>query len=141
MTAAPGPLTGSAATFVEPFRVGHLATFSEETGPHVVPISPALDLDRLLFATEADTVKVRNIRGNGSVSIGFDSYDEDWSKLRAVVVFGEAYVIESGPEWERGRNLLYEKYPQYPREAPIEEGSTVIVEVRPDRVVTWGIET
>ena len=139
MTPETGPLSGAAAAFVDPFRVAHLATFSEETGPHVVPISPVLDLDRLLFATEPDTAKVRNIVGNSSVSLGFDTYDEDWSQLRAAVVFGEAYVIESGPEWERGRNLLYEKFPQYPVDAPIEPGSTVIVEVRPDRVVTWGL--
>jgi nitroimidazol reductase NimA-like FMN-containing flavoprotein (pyridoxamine 5'-phosphate oxidase superfamily) len=135
-----GPLSGTVAAFVAPFRVGHLATFSEETGPHVVPISPMLDLDRLVFASDMDTAKVRNIRGNGSVSVCFDAYDEDWSMLRAAVVFGEAYLIESGPEFARGRNLLYEKFTQYEAEAPIEEGTTVIVEVRPDRVVTWGLD-
>lgn len=139
MTPETGPLSGAAAAFVDPFRVGHLATFSEETGPHVVPISPVLDLDRLVFATDRDTAKVRNIQANSSVSVGFDAYDEDWSNLRAVVVFGEAYLVESGPEWERGRNLLYEKFPQYPADAPIDPGSTVIVEIRPDRVVTWGL--
>ena len=139
MTPETGPLSGAAAAFVDPFRVGHLATFSEETGPHVVPISPVLDLDRLVFATERDTAKVRNIQANSSVSVCFDAYDEDWSNLRAVVVFGEAYLVESGPEWERGRNLLYEKFPQYPADAPIDPGSTVIVEIRPDRVVTWGL--
>ena len=140
MTLEGSPLTGAAAAFVEPFRVGYLATRSPETGPHVVPISPMLDLDRLVFATERETAKVRNIRDDPSVSICFDRYDEDWSKLRAVVVFGGAYVIESGPEWERGRSLLYEKFPQYPTEAPIEAGSSVIVEIRPDRVVTWGLD-
>jgi nitroimidazol reductase NimA-like FMN-containing flavoprotein (pyridoxamine 5'-phosphate oxidase superfamily) len=135
-----GPLSGAAAAFVAPFRVGHLATFSEESGPHVVPISPVLDLDRLVFASEIDTTKVRNIRGNGSVSVCFDAYDEDWSRLRAAIVFGEAYLIGSGPEFERGRNLLYDKFAQYETDAPIEEGSSVIVEVRPDRVVTWGLD-
>ncbi len=51
---------------------------------------------------------------------------------------GEAYVIDSGFEFERDRALLYEKYPQYEREAPIDEGASIIVEVRADRVVTWG---
>jgi nitroimidazol reductase NimA-like FMN-containing flavoprotein (pyridoxamine 5'-phosphate oxidase superfamily) len=140
VTAELGPLSGAAAAFVEPFRVGHLATFSDETGPHVVPISPVLDLDRLVFASEAETAKVRNLRANGSVSVCFDAYDEDWSRLRAVIVFGEAYVIESGPEFDRGRSLLYEKFVQYEAEAPIEEGSSVIVEIRADRVVTWGLD-
>jgi nitroimidazol reductase NimA-like FMN-containing flavoprotein (pyridoxamine 5'-phosphate oxidase superfamily) len=103
-----------------------------------VPISPVLDLDRLVFATERETQKVRNLEGNPFVAIGFDEYDEDWSKLRQVVVHGEAYVIDSGFEFDRDRTLLYEKYPQYETEAPIAEGASIIVEVRPDRVVTWG---
>ena len=35
---------------------------------------------------------------------------------------GEAYVVDAGFEFERDRALLYEKFPQYESEAPIEEG-------------------
>jgi len=126
------------ADFVARQRVGYLATVYADGRPHVVPISPVLDLDRLVFATERETQKVRNLEGNPFVAIGFDEYDEDWSKLRQVVVHGEAYVIDSGFEFDRDRTLLYEKYPQYEAEAPITEGASIIVEVRPDRVVTWG---
>jgi len=101
------------ADFVARQRVGYLATVYADGRPHVVPISPVLDLDRLVFATERETQKVRNLEGNPFVAIGFDEYDEDWSKLRQVVVHGEAYVIDSGFEFDRDRTLLYEKYPQY----------------------------
>jgi PPOX class probable F420-dependent enzyme len=135
-----GPaLARAEADFVARQRVGHLATVYPDGRPHVVPISPVLDLDRLLFATEQDTQKVRNLEGNPYVAIAFDEYDEDWSTLVQVIVHGEAYVIDSGFEFERDRTLLYEKYPQYESEAPIEEGDSIIVEVRPDRVVTWGL--
>ncbi|HEX6844072.1 MAG TPA: pyridoxamine 5'-phosphate oxidase family protein, partial [Actinomycetota bacterium] len=115
-----------------------LATVGPDGAPHVVPVSPIVDLDRVIVAAEVDTVKVRNILRNPAVSLAADEYDEDWSKLRAVVVFGEAQVIDGGFEWERDRALLYEKYPQYPAEAPIEEGTTVMLDIRVDRVVSWG---
>lgn len=134
-----GPLlTGEAAGFLAERRVVQLGTVSPDGTPHVVPISPVLDLDSVVFATEASTVKVRNLWGNPAATLSADEYDEDWSKLRSVIVFGQAQIIEAGYEWERGRNLLYEKYPQYPTDAAIELGSTVIVDVRIDRVVTWG---
>jgi len=134
-----GPLLdGPAAVFFAEQRAVTLATVNPDGTPHIAPVSPVLDLDRIVFATEGNTVKVRNLWGNDAVAFSADAYDEDWSKLRSVIVFGRAQIIERGFEWERARNLLYEKYPQYPTEAPIEEGSTVIVDVRPDRIVTWG---
>ena len=135
-----GPiLTGGAAEFVSAARVAHLATISPEGEPHVVPVSPVLDLDRVLIASEAATAKVRNVRFDPRVSISVDEYSEDWDHgLRSVIVFGEAQVIEDGFEWERDRNLFYEKYPQYADAAPIEEGSTVVLDVRIDRVVAYG---
>jgi len=126
------------ADFVASRRVGYLATVYPDGRPHVVPISPVLDLDRLVFASERDTTKVRNLEGNPSVAIGFDEYDEDWSRLKQVIVHGEAYVIDSGFEFDRDRALLYGKYPQYETEAPVIQGQSVIVEVRAERVVTWG---
>jgi nitroimidazol reductase NimA-like FMN-containing flavoprotein (pyridoxamine 5'-phosphate oxidase superfamily) len=97
-----------------------------------------LDLDRVLVATERDTVKVRNIEANPTVTLCVDEYDEDWTKLRAVLLTGEAIVIDQGFEWERDRQLFYEKFEQYPSEAPIEEGTTSMLDIRVDRVVTWG---
>jgi nitroimidazol reductase NimA-like FMN-containing flavoprotein (pyridoxamine 5'-phosphate oxidase superfamily) len=134
----PPPLSGAPRDFLDASRVVYLATVQPDGSPHLAPISPVIDLDRIVFATERDTAKVRNLEANGSVWLAADRYDEDWSKLRAVIAVGEAQIIEAGFEWERARTLLYEKYPQYPTEAPITEGSTVIVDVRVDRVITWG---
>jgi nitroimidazol reductase NimA-like FMN-containing flavoprotein (pyridoxamine 5'-phosphate oxidase superfamily) len=131
-------LSGAPAAFLDACRVVYLATVQPDGSPHLVPISPVVDLDRIVFATESDTAKVRNLRADARVRLGADAYDEDWKKLRSVIAVGEAQIIEAGFEWERARTLLYEKYPQYPTEAPITEGSTVIVDVRVDRVITWG---
>jgi nitroimidazol reductase NimA-like FMN-containing flavoprotein (pyridoxamine 5'-phosphate oxidase superfamily) len=135
----PGPvLTGREADFFSEARVAYFGSVTPEGAPHVVPVSPFLDLDRVVLATDGDTVKVRNVVNNPAVTLAVDDYDEDWDLLKAVLVFGWAQVIESGYEWERIKTLLYGKYPQYPEQAPIEEGTTVMLDIRIDRVVTWG---
>lgn len=131
------PLTPAETEFVERQRVAHLATVYPDGRPHVVPISPVLDLDRVIFASEPNQ-KVANIRGNPAVAIAFDHYSEVWSALHGIVLHGTAYVLGEGFEFRRDRSLLYEKFTQYESDAPIEEGGSVIVEVRIDRVVSWG---
>jgi nitroimidazol reductase NimA-like FMN-containing flavoprotein (pyridoxamine 5'-phosphate oxidase superfamily) len=138
VTLAGSPLSGSETEFVASARVGHLATTRTDGTPHVVPISPVLDLDRLVFATEIDTVKVRNIRANPFVAICFDEYAEDWDLLKQVLIYGAPYFIETGVEFARDRNLLYEKYTQYESSAPIEEGTSLMVEVEIERASNWG---
>lgn len=130
-------LTPAETEFVERQRVAHLATVYQDARPHVVPISPVLDLDRLVFASEPNQ-KIANIRANPSVAVSFDHYTEVWNALQGVVLHGEAYLIDAGFEFRRDRELLYTKYSQYETDAPIEEGRTLIVEVRIDRVVSWG---
>ena len=132
-------LTAAQAAFVAERRVAALATVKPDGMPHVVPICPVLDTDRIVFATEIDTQKVRNMRFNDWVAICFDEYSEDWSALRQVIVHGPVLLLESGPDFERGRNLLYAKFEQYRSEAPIEEGTSMIVEVPYDRVTSWNV--
>ena len=124
--------------FVDAQRVARMATVYPDGTPHVVPICPALDLDRIVIASEAATIKVRNLRENPFASISFDEYAEQWNAMKHLIVFGEALLIESGPEFERDRGLLYEKFPQYPTDAAIEEGRSVLIEVRIERVSTMG---
>jgi nitroimidazol reductase NimA-like FMN-containing flavoprotein (pyridoxamine 5'-phosphate oxidase superfamily) len=126
------------ASFVGTARDCFLATTYEDGRPHVVPISTVLDLDRLIFASRRNTQKIRNIAGNPMVAVCFDEYHEDWSQLRQVIAHGDAYVLDAGFEFERDRTLIYEKFPQYEGVSPIEEGTSVIVEIRLDRITsTW----
>jgi nitroimidazol reductase NimA-like FMN-containing flavoprotein (pyridoxamine 5'-phosphate oxidase superfamily) len=131
--------SGLEAAFVDDRRVAYLATVYADGRPHVVPISPVLDLNRLVFASERDTQKIRNLQGDPAVSVGCDEYHEDWNELRQVLMHGRAYLVDGGPEFERDRGLLYAKFPQYETMAPITRETSVIVEVRVDRVVSWGL--
>ena len=51
-----------------------------------------------------------------------------------------ARLYAKGPRFRKIRALLYRKYPQYPREAAIDESDSVVVEVTPTRVFVWGLE-
>jgi len=119
-------------------RAGRLATIDEDGRPHVVPVSPVLEEDQLLFASDEESAKVRNIRRNPHVAIVFDDYLEDWGRLRPIMIRGTARVLDHGPEWERVRGLLYRKFAQYPELSPIEPGSSVIVEVEIEAISESG---
>jgi PPOX class probable F420-dependent enzyme len=119
-------------------RVARLATVGGGE-LHVVPVSPVLDGDRLVFASDAGSAKVRNIRADPRVAIVFDDYAEDWTALRQVFVRGRAQVVDAGVEWSRLRELLYQKYLQYEEQAPLEEGDSVMVVVTVTGVSSDGV--
>ena len=124
--AQPGRHCSGAADRVRRRRRGsrYLATTRRDGTPHVVPISPVLDLDRLVFATETDTREGSQHPRQPCVAICFDAYDEDWSELQQVMLHRARRTSSSpAPEFERDRSLLYEQVPQYETEAPIEEGT------------------
>ncbi len=125
--------------FVEYQRVCRVATISRDGLPHNVPVCPMLDGERIYFASAADGVKVLNVRGTGQVALVFDEYTEVWSGLKGILIRGTARVIEAGSRFRRVRRLLYQRYPQYEKEAPLEERASVILEVTPTRTFSWGL--
>ncbi len=131
-------LSKAEAAYIGEARVARLATIAPDGGPHVVPVCPVLDGDRILVATER-TRKIRNIQVDPRVGLAFDEYDEDWTRLRGVSVSGTATVHEAGPVWERGRDLLYEKFPQYEEQAEIVPGRTLILEIALEWVSHGGL--
>jgi PPOX class probable F420-dependent enzyme len=121
-------------------RISRVATVGADGRPHVVPICHIADGDRLYFATGRDSLKLRHLRANPNVALSVDIYAEDWSLLRGVMVQGTAALIERGPRFRKIRDLLYRKYPQYPTDSAIGERDSVIVELIPRRVSSWGFE-
>jgi hypothetical protein len=55
-------------------------------------------------------------------------------------VQGTARLYDRGPRFRKIRALLYRKYPQYAREATLDERDSVIIEVTPVRVFAWGLD-
>ena len=112
--------------------------------PHVVPICFAFDgndfyspIDEKPKRTIPSKLKrLRNIEENPQVSVVIDRYDENWSKLAYILVFGQARVLVSGAKHRKAVTLLRRKYPQY-RTMRIDRLPMILI--RPTRVTSWGV--
>jgi PPOX class probable F420-dependent enzyme len=133
-------LTKTLAEFVAWERVCRVATGGTAGVPHVVPVCHVLAGGKVYFASGDDARKVENLRENPRVTLTVDVYSDHWGTLKGVMIQGRARLIEGGPGFRRIRDLLYRKYPQYPREAAISPSDSVVVEVTPARVFSWGFE-
>jgi nitroimidazol reductase NimA-like FMN-containing flavoprotein (pyridoxamine 5'-phosphate oxidase superfamily) len=96
--------------------------------------------DKIYFGSGNDARKVANLRANPRIAVTIDLYSDEWSQLRGVMVQGSATLIERGPQFKKARERLYAKYPQYPEDAALATSDSVIVEVTPTHVFTWGLD-
>ena len=122
-------------------RVARLGTADVTGQPLVVPICYAWDGRTIYSAVDAKPKRthrlrrIRNILENPRVALVVDEYDEEWSRLRWVIVEGRADLLDAGADHARALDLLQTKYAQYralglQREAPV-------IRVVPDRFLTW----
>ncbi len=124
-------------------RVARLATVDEGGYPHVVPVCYATNGQTYYSAIDAKPKRtpperlkrIRNIRANPRVALLIDHYEEDWRRLRYVMVQGCAELLREGPEWEAARGLLEGKYAQY-RVMRLSEAS-LMIKITPERVIGW----
>jgi PPOX class probable F420-dependent enzyme len=133
-------LTKKVAKLIALERVCRVATAGAEGRPHLVPVVHVLSGDKIYFGSGDDGRKVKNLRDNPQIAITIDLYSDDWAQLRGVMVQGTARLIERGPRFKQARARLYAKYPQYAKEAAISPSDSVVVEVTPTHVFTWGLD-
>ncbi|MEZ0066658.1 PPOX class probable F420-dependent enzyme [Streptacidiphilus sp. MAP12-20] len=120
-------------------RSAQLATASAAGVPHLVPITFALEVDRLYFAIDhkpkSSTAlrRLRNIYENPSVSVLVDHYADDWEQLWWVRADGRADVWNEGPAREHALDLLAAKYPQYQQTRP----SGAVVAIAIEQISGW----
>jgi PPOX class probable F420-dependent enzyme len=131
-------LKKSLAEMIQWERVCRVATAGKGGMPHLVPVCHVLHNGKIYFASGDEGRKMENLAENPRVTVTVDSYSDHWPALRGVMVQGAAKLIEGGPRFRRIRALLYKKYPQYPREAALSESDSVVIEVTPVRVFSWG---
>jgi PPOX class probable F420-dependent enzyme len=138
------PLPGPVASFITSARVGRLATADAGGQPTVVPICYAFDGTALYSAVDAKPKRarpeglkrIRNLRENPRVSIVIDEYEEDWTKLRYVIIQGRADLLTDGPQFSHGVDLLVAKYDQY-RALGLGRDRGLMIRVTPSRVSSW----
>jgi PPOX class probable F420-dependent enzyme len=114
-----------ASSLIRSARIAHLATADVNGSPHVIPICFVFDgkyfyspIDEKPKRTAPQKLKrLRNIAENPRATLVIDRYDEDWSKLGYVLVFGKARILSSGAKHGKAVQLLRQKYKQYRRMA------------------------
>lgn len=105
-------------------RVAHLATADQGGQPHVVPVTFAVDGDRVYIAIDSkpkrttDLKRLRNIAENSAVALLADEYDDDWSRLWWARGDGSARVLTDEADTRGPVELLQSRYPQYVDDVP-----------------------
>ena len=140
----PPDLSPEVSDFLKAGRVGRLGTADAAGQPLVVPICYAFDGRHCYSAIDPkpkrrapDRLKrVTNIRANARVSLLVDHYEEDWRRLRYVVLQGRADLLSEGAEFLYAADLLLEKYPQY-RAMSLDRNRGLMIKITPERVIQW----
>ena len=139
-----GSIPAAVAGFISEGRVGHLGTADLTGQPLVVPICYAWYGESLYSAIDAKPKterieglkRIRNIRANAKVSVVIDRWDEDWTRLRYVIIQVDARLVTDGPDFSRGADLLVAKYPQY-RAMGLARDAGLMIVVAPVKVTDW----
>jgi len=123
-------------------RVGRLATVGGDGRPLVVPVCYAFDDARIYSAVDPkpkrtrELRRLRNIAANPQVSLVVDEYDEEWTRLRYVIVEGHADVLTDGADFAHAIDLLIAKYPQY-HALGLARDAGAVIRLVPDRLLHW----
>ena len=131
-----------AAEILHDARTAHLATADRSGRPLVVTICYVWDGDLLYSAIDAKPKttrrlrRVRNIEENSRVSLIVDRWDEDWTRLRHVIIDGEATLVEGGDEWRRAIEELRGKYEQY-RAMDVDRDFGSVIRIEAETVRCW----
>ena len=120
-----------------------LATLDPDGDPHVVPTWFWWDGASILIGARADDHKVANVRRTGRAAVEVDG---DLRRKRGILARGRARIIDG----EEGRaeyvRISAEQVRRYrPERPPLEtaermaaSGDPVVIEVIPDRILSWG---
>ena len=128
--------------FIRDQRVGHLATVDNQNRPLVVPFCFVYNGKAFYSPLDEKTktvpperlARTRNIRANGDVALVIDHYEEDWRKLRFVLVRAKAKVLNGGKEHARAVASLRRRYPQYRK---MLLANRPILKIVPWKIVCW----
>lgn len=137
-------LSNADLAFLDEQRVARLATSDAAGRPHVVPVCFARLNGSLYVAVDqkpkrGDPRRLRrleNLRKRPEATFLADHYDEDWSKLRWLLVRAHARILEDGGERQAALTALESRYPQY---AAMRLGALglPVIALEPTAVARW----
>ena len=124
-------------SFVESQRVMRFNSLTPGGRIHSVPICYSFDGANLYaHARNKKTKRWRNIKKDGTASVEIDSYSDNWSLLKGVLIYVKPTFVDAGPEQKKALSLLRGKYAQYRK---MLGDTTPVVKMEPERVVSWGL--
>lgn len=134
-------LEADARAFLAGQKVAHLATADAAGIPNCGPVCFALAGDTVYMTIDRKPKsgrplkRLRNIAENPNVTLTADRYDdEDWSRLRWVMVRGRAEILADGAEHDEAQALLRAKYPQY---RAMDLAPLPVIAIRIQRATSW----
>jgi len=137
--------TSEVRSYLEAHRVGHLATVGPNDTPHVVPICYALDAVGLYVIADAKPkrgpaarlARLENLRRVPRAAVVVDDYDEDWMRLRWVMIRGAVTFLEDRAAHAAALALLRARYPQYRAMSLDDPSRHPVIRLLPERVNVW----
>ena len=125
---------------IDELRIARLGTVGAPGAPHLVPVCYALAQDTIWIPVDekpkatTDLARLRNIERDPRVSLLFDRYDDDWTRLAWVRVEGAARAFREGAEAPAALAALRERYAQY-----VDMGleDLPLIAVTPSRIAAW----
>ena len=131
------------AEFLEEPNLCRVATIDDEGRPHVVPAWFWWDGHSFWVGAQARDRKVANLRVRGMAGIEVDA---DLRRKRGVFATGTARVIDGDEGRSEYIRITAEQVRRYqPAKPPVATaeryaatGSPVVIEVTPDRLISWG---
>ncbi len=132
-----------ASTMLRDARVARLATADAQGNPHVIPVCFVFDGHAIYTAIDEKPKRtsphglrrVRNILANPRVALVVDHYDEDWRRLRYVLIRGTATIIDGGRDHRAAIARLRDKYRQY---GTMRLETRPVVKISLVTVTVWG---
>lgn len=125
---------------IDALRVARLATISADGRPHLVPVCYALVGGQFAIAIDEKPkrggrlTRLRNIDRDPRVTLLFDRYEDDWTRLAWVRVDARASTHATGSLWPEALPALRARYPQY---AAMALESLPLIAITPERVTGW----
>jgi nitroimidazol reductase NimA-like FMN-containing flavoprotein (pyridoxamine 5'-phosphate oxidase superfamily) len=124
--------------FIANQRVLRFNSITPDGQIHSVPLCFAFDgRNFYVHCANRSAKRWRNLRGNNVVSVELDSYVDDWSGNKGILVYGKAMFLEPGQQEQRkSTSLLREKYVQYREKFKLDD-SILMVKFEPSKIMSW----
>jgi nitroimidazol reductase NimA-like FMN-containing flavoprotein (pyridoxamine 5'-phosphate oxidase superfamily) len=106
------PLPDSVKAFIDAAHVCRIATAGDDGEPHVIPVCPAFDGENLIIDIGHEDRTARALRTDPRIAVVIDVYDDDWTKLKKVVLRCRAEAL-TGPAQTAAWGRISTKYPQH----------------------------